>query len=994
MVSPRPLSVLAALMLAACAEGAGPLALPDAGALEDAAAVDSGAVDSGEPSDATASDARPPDLGVRDGGGPPRLEVHPAVIDLGEVPLWTPTRFAVEVENVGPRALPRTFTVDVTDGEGVWLSAQVERTDEDVAAGARAELVGFAELGRVGPVEASLTVRHPWGSLPGALTVRATGVWRAAELVDPRDVGFGMIERGQTATVSVILSAAEVSREVRLEGDSAFSMTPGRQVIGANEQARLQIVAAPDAVGRHRSDLVITSAGGERRIPVAADGHLDAVRCRPTPQVAPGYPPQPTVGAQLPPVRAGRCAEVVMTCRNHGVGFAPFDPVDLDATNATVSTTFTRYGRIAPRGLVELPLEVCPIASGPVSVRATVRRPGVASMLTFTGEARGPRLELERPAELGPLPLTLSRKVEVSLVADSRFPVQIQSVVPVGFEPGEVYVSNSPREVAPGTPAVLRLTVEPARAGLRQGSLRIVSDDERGVQELPVSFEGVERACDLVIHTPELLFSRSSADARQWLVLEHRGPAPCAIAVTPSVGAFAVDAARLSAVHDGARLHVEIPGGGRAALPISRTRDVPVRQATGLGFEAAGVMASSREVARLVAVPDRLPLVARVRSASGCGADTSGPTTAQVRIEPVLAPGAVVTRLTVLDWDPSAAVAFAPTVPFTVSRAAPLELELTLAEASGTHVEGLALEYTVEGAFEQAVLPLGVTAALPEVSQTMTWPSRPAMDMLWVIDGTASMAERASVQSESSDLAGLLARSGLDVNVVFAGVDHPPDPGPQRPLSLVELGPAAFERALHDGLARGAGGHQLEQPLLQAEAALRSWGQGLALMRPDAETYVLIVSDEPDQSPGPGREALERLRRAAPGGPLTVSVVAGPSPRGCASAEGPVAPAPRLWEAVEGGHGRAASICDPDWADQIARTFAREWFPRRTLELERPPVPGTVRVFVDGVEVPEVDASGDRQWSLEADPDRVVLAPVDWPEGGEIEVRYRVDRCL
>ena len=88
------------------------------------------------------------------------------------------------------------------------------------------------------------------------------------------------------------------------------------------------------------------------------------------------------------------------------------------------------------------------------------------------------------------------------------------------------------------------------------------------------------------------------------------------------------------------------------------------------------------------------------------------------------------------------------------------------------------------------------------------------------------------------------------------------------------------------------------------------------------------------------------------------------------------------------------SICTQSWADSLQNLGLSVFGYKSRFILSNTPVPGSVKVHVDGVEVAQRAMSGQVRWTYEGTNNSVNFAPLAIPEpGSEIIVRY-VAECL
>ena len=250
-----------------------------------------------------------------------------------------------------------------------------------------------------------------------------------------------------------------------------------------------------------------------------------------------------------------------------------------------------------------------------------------------------------------------------------------------------------------------------------------------------------------------------------------------------------------------------------------------------------------------------------------------------------------------------------------------------------------------------------VAAEAVWVSESLVQDSAPAVDVLFVVDGTGSMSEeRASLAGSASSFIEALEEDSLDwqlaaisTDLVDEGVLHG-DPWILTPQT------EAPEAALAAALDIGADHPPPSAGLDSAVLALRDGtGQNHGFRRDNAALHVVFVSDGEDQSgivlgsnPVDGFVALLEEEAARTGQPARASAVVGDAPDGCDGATGEATAGLRYLAVADRSGGAQVSVCDADFAAVAARLgeLAVTW-PTRFL-LQGVPVAGTVSVEVDG----------------------------------------------
>ena len=272
----------------------------------------------------------------------------------------------------------------------------------------------------------------------------------------------------------------------------------------------------------------------------------------------------------------------------------------------------------------------------------------------------------------------------------------------------------------------------------------------------------------------------------------------------------------------------------------------------------------------------------------------------------------------------------------------------------------------------------------------------PALDLLFVLDDTASMAgEQAALNLALSGLGAQLFEAPIEWQVGVLSTDVGADTagvllGTPWILTPEVEDPDAI---LADSLQVGTSGGVPEAGLGAAWLALTEPLQGTlnrGFRRDRAALHIVVASDSDDGSEAvlggdPSASFLDFLagEEARTGTPALLSAVVGDIPGGCTGTDGANAlPGTTYGEAAEGSGGVVASICALDLealSDSIL-TDSPSW--PDTFPLQELPVVDTLRVEVDGTRL-------DSGWTYESEGNLVRISPAPGAES-EIRVRYQI----
>jgi hypothetical protein len=299
------------------------------------------------------------------------------------------------------------------------------------------------------------------------------------------------------------------------------------------------------------------------------------------------------------------------------------------------------------------------------------------------------------------------------------------------------------------------------------------------------------------------------------------------------------------------------------------------------------------------------------------------------------------------------------------------------------------------------VVPItGEGAAAPEIEQVFEQTGATAVDLLFVVDDSASM--RSEVQRLTTvfdafieDLEQLALDYQIGVTTTdttdpsTAGLLHAPILTPDHPNPT-----AAFAAALDVG-TDGAGAERGLDAVHTALSPERLQGANAGLLREQAQLAVVVLSDEDDGSLINGASFVRWFDglKADPAW-SSVSGLVGPDSASYAPTTACDLPngtrattAPRYHDAITATGGAASNLCDGD-AEGLLDLLSRAASGLRTrFPLDEAPVdPSAIQVEVDGVSVAEGGATG---WTWHGPSNSVNLEGAARAAAGEtVRIRY------
>lgn len=287
-------------------------------------------------------------------------------------------------------------------------------------------------------------------------------------------------------------------------------------------------------------------------------------------------------------------------------------------------------------------------------------------------------------------------------------------------------------------------------------------------------------------------------------------------------------------------------------------------------------------------------------------------------------------------------------------------------------------------------------------------PSRPTVDVLWVIDDSGSMGDEQNSLAANFDafISTAVALDtdyhigvvSTDVESEWAGklyhcsanefiTDAQPE-AEQRNQFRCNVKTADYSRPHSDSK---------EAALQAARMAVDYPNIGdynAGFMREHATLYVIMVTDEEDQSDGTADLYVDFFRNIkGVGNPdlLNISAITGPPPNGCDTA----AANPKGYDAVQAVGGQFRSICTADWSDLISGLGLDVFNARRQFALGRPATTSSIQVQVcddssgTPVNCQTVPQDATNGWTFDASVNAVTFNGGAVPQAGEhVQITY------
>ncbi|MDP2312020.1 MAG: choice-of-anchor D domain-containing protein [Pseudomonadota bacterium] len=290
------------------------------------------------------------------------------------------------------------------------------------------------------------------------------------------------------------------------------------------------------------------------------------------------------------------------------------------------------------------------------------------------------------------------------------------------------------------------------------------------------------------------------------------------------------------------------------------------------------------------------------------------------------------------------------------------ELSVTSNEPVGTRVS----EQTAEGRYAG------------EYEDTFEVPVNPPADILFFVDQSCSMDDDA--RSLASNFSAFI--TNLSVYTTNWHIMVVNDDDGCNNSGVLTSASANYEDRFTEAVSRG-GGNYTEAGLIVTSTAVDQTDSGDCndnFLRSTAILHIVMVSDEPEQSPrGWNTYVNQVIAKKGDASLVKFSAVAGPDPGGCTSGGNSAAAGTGYSEAVAYTAGEFLSICS-NWSTSV-EALATASVAMSTFELTRTPVPETIAVTVNGA-----SRTG---WTYDATTNSIEFDEAAQPEEGDtIVVSY------
>ncbi|MBI3178089.1 MAG: choice-of-anchor D domain-containing protein, partial [Deltaproteobacteria bacterium] len=291
-------------------------------------------------------------------------------------------------------------------------------------------------------------------------------------------------------------------------------------------------------------------------------------------------------------------------------------------------------------------------------------------------------------------------------------------------------------------------------------------------------------------------------------------------------------------------------------------------------------------------------------------------------------------------------------------------------------------------------------------------PLRPLVDVLWVIDDSGSMGdEQDSLANNFDSFITQAVTLDTDYHIGVTNTDGETEWSGRlyacngNPRYITSSQPQAQQESQFACNVKTSDPDDNRPSSDSKESALQAgrnafeypnmdnWNAGF--YREDAKLYVILVTDEVDQSDGPANLYVDFFRNLKGiGNPdlLNISAITGPPPDGCPTAEGNQ----KGYDAVTAVGGQFRSICNPDWSDLVTTLGLDVFNARRQFPLSRAATASSIEVRVcangcpaDPTTCPLVGQDAANGWTFDAAVNAVTFNGASIPgRGACVSVTY------
>lgn len=925
------------------------------------------------------------------------ISVKPDKLEFGDVLIGTTTALAVTVKNAGTDALqiclPGSESHQCTEStrtiaenapfkpifehlskEGTWI---VEK------GATRQFFVSFTPTSD-GPFAATLVIGHNAVDGPTTL-IQMSGLGIKPRVdISPRALDFGEVSVARQKELELTLTnrtrfpqpvtfgmpqqSSVVFGVLDDRGGEVAANQPYATEVPGNGTLSLKVFYRPPLEGRHQSTLSVSFC----RACGADDVALSGTGIKPVVELVPA-------ALDFGTVEVGRQVSRSFAVKN--AGNYPLTVLAIEpeaATSRDFAVTVPQLPKVLQAGeRIDLPVTYTAGSGGRATGRIHVSTnawddpasPSSASeaFVSLTAIAAGPRINaLPALVNFGVVSIGAPAASQSLVIQNSgTLPLSLSSIQ-VGAPSSEITLASLPAlpaTIASGGAITLTVRYTARNAGPQMGSVIIASND-RGQPTLTVPVQGVgatPNSCTISMVPRERNFGLVEPGHRLTLPMEIQslGTRPCTVT------------------------GLDVAGNQEITLSAGRVPSVTLEPGTGHRIEVTyAPAAAGNHTAQLRFTSNDPQLMNASIPLTGSSAPSSLrvlPSTVDFGTVPVScrSPNRTVTLLntgtnpvtvTQASFDFATSQTMTMAAYNTPARIAPAGISVLtlryLPTSAGT--DNGVLFVTSSASTQPIAVPLtGQGAVDPMLTDTFHQTPSPT-DVLFVIDNSCSMTpEQPFIAALPGPFFAFAQGQATDfhIGVTTTDVSATGERGllVGAPSIITPLTPNAGY-AFAQNLLRGNRGsndeHGLDGMYLALSEPMVST-RNAGFLRPDAALAVVLISDDEDQSTRPPSFYTNFLRglKQRTGARVTVNAIIGmtgpPAYADCMGPNGILGSySPRYMQVVQDTGGVIGSICDGDWTQSLFNMGLTSFGLRSKFNLRSPPAPGSLRVTVDGVQVP------------------------------------------
>lgn len=943
------------------------------------------------------------------------LSISPSAVDFGEVTLGERVTQRVRLRNVGDTEL----AFDIAGGEGTAFD--VIPPSVTLGPGRDTDIEVSFEPDTLGPQRETYDLTY------GTFDVSGEGT-----SIDPcftvvqTELDFQETLVNTTRTASIELQndcteelTARVTRGANVEpcstsGTPLFCVPRGAVVVPPGATRQLDVSFTPTREGRtERGNFTIWWCNDSlcaRTITLVGDGTSERLRC----------PNE----IQFGPTMTSTCATEVARCENPVNVDLAIDRWRLFSAGDVLQAPPTREVVVAPGETFDLPITFCPDQLGHYSGELLVEQPHPDPQrrtlrIPIRADACEPALTITpNLVDFGEASLVAPVRRSILVRNDGAGPVAIEDVVSDTEGTGAFIVAergSSLLQAGESTEIVVEFL--PLTEGEVHTSVLLeTSEGCDSTRQIKLAGRGVNLppcAFDITPMEVELSAAIGESSRRAFLV-RNNGAGTCLVSrvnIAPGTSsAFSlpdgdlqsvrIDAGAAKTIHVAYAPQSAAPIGGFVELQLNNpnTPLVQVRlsgTAFSAGLEITPPVVDFGEIVNGCTTRSRDILLTNL-----------GSTPAQVSSIALAPPASEFT------------LARLPTLPFSIAPGGSLSFGTHFGpSAVSEFASAIEIDTTFGGLpITQIVSLTGTGRTAGDYVDRFVTPPTIAADFLFVVGRSIFMTTKQTALGQSFGNFLLNANNiGVDYRIGVTSASrrneggrlvHPASSddlfgGPVTNKIITPATPQVHQVfQTNTALGRSRPGHATDHEGLEAMylalTAPNITGPNAGFLRPNVPLLVVFVVDEEDESANSVAfyaNFLAGLKDPSRPDLISVAAIVGPTPAGCNGPNGPATAGQRYLELAMMLDGNAYDVCG-NLAPAMSELplFALDY--ARRYPLSQWPVPDSIQITADGVEVPRMTVNGQLNWLWDSLGNTIVFQPVATPPAGSnIEVTY-TGECL